>query len=339
MQRMARFTFISLFILISGVVYSQSVSVMATLDSASLAIGQQAGLHIKVTGPATLRYSFPPFAGDTLIRGIEIVHRQPIDTVKLDQGFIQLTANYTVTSFDSGLYYIPPIKLLAGTDTIESNPLALKVLTYSVDTANYKLFDIKQHMNPPFVWSDYLLWPLLLLLLVALAAGGWRFWRKHRKSSTEDEEKIRLSKLPPHEAALQELDKLKSERPWKEGRINNFLTRLTEIIRTYMERRYHINALEMTTADILELFQKDKESQSVYQNLKQILQLADLVKFAKYQPLENENELSLMNAYLFVNQTKIEEVAPEEKMDETEKGGDNQDTILSSSNRTEEMKK
>jgi hypothetical protein len=106
-----------------------------------------------------------------------------------------------------------------------------------------------------------------------------------------------------------------------------------------MERRYHINALEMTTADILELFQKDKESQSVYQNLKQILQLADLVKFAKYQPLENENELSLMNAYLFVNQTKIVEVAPEEKMDETEKGGDNQDTILSSANRTEEMKK
>jgi hypothetical protein len=106
-----------------------------------------------------------------------------------------------------------------------------------------------------------------------------------------------------------------------------------------MERRYHINALEMTTADILELFKKDKETQSVYQNLKQLLQLADLVKFAKYQPLENENELSLMNAYLFVNQTKIEELETEVEKDKTVTSQERQDTILSSADHTDEMKK
>jgi len=107
-----------------------------------------------------------------------------------------------------------------------------------------------------------------------------------------------------------ELDKLKSEKLWHTGRNKEFYTRMSDILRIYINRRFQIDSLEMTTGEILELFRRDKNTQSVYQNLKQILQLADLVKFAKLTPLENDNELSMMNAYLFVNQTKKTEEVP-----------------------------
>jgi hypothetical protein len=112
------------------------------------------------------------------------------------------------------------------------------------------------------------------------------------------------------------LDRLKSEKSWKAGKNKKYYTDLTDILRKYIERRFQFNALEMTTDEILALFKRDKSTQSVYQNLSQILQLADLVKFAKIEPLESENELSMINSYLFVNQTKQEEVKTIEEQKE-----------------------
>jgi len=294
----------------------QRISVKASIDSSDLMIGEQTKYHLEVSGPAALTYVFPSFPGDTLVTGLEIISRGKLDTVSINKERIELKTDYLVTSFDSGLYYIPPVKILAGTDSIESNYLAIKIQTYDVDTAKMEVFDIKGVQQPPFVWSDYWVETCLFLLFYALVLFLiWLYLRKKYPILKGEKEQSELL-LPAHVVAIMELDRLKSEKIWKSGKNKKYYTQLTEIIRKYIERRFMFNALEMTTDEILTLFKRDKTTQSVYQNLSQILQLADLVKFAKIEPLESENELSIMNSYLFVNQTKQEDVKSIEEQKE-----------------------
>lgn len=290
--------------------FSQVVTVQASIDSSTLYIGQQCMLNITLTGPATQTYTLPTFSGDTVVTGIEIIRREPVDTGRLDNDYVRYNAKFVITSFDEGLYYIPPIPVAYGSDTTFSNELALKIVTIDVDTTNYTLFDIKPIQKAPFVLYDYLLPFLIFILVIGLSYVAWWYYKRHKARQTEKEEEDPFVRLPPHVAAIMELDKLKADKPWKTGRNKEYYTRLSDVIRKYIERRFQINAPEMTTSDILELFYRDKETLSVYQNLQQILSLSDLVKFAKLVPLENENELSLMNAYLFVNQTKVDELKP-----------------------------
>jgi hypothetical protein len=304
------------------------VNVKASLDSTVLLIGQQSLYHLEISGPSNLIYSLPAFPGDTIVTGLDILARGPLDTVSIGNGHIELKTDYLITSFDSGLYYIPPVKILAGNDTIESNYLAIKVMTYDVDTTKMEIFDIKGVQKPPFVLGDYLMETLLFLLIYGLVLLSiWLYLRKkYRKSTAEDLTPESL--LPPHVVAIMELDRLRSEKLWKLGKNKQYYTELSEILRKYIERRFQINALEMTSEEILILFKRDKTTQSVYQNLRQILQLSDLVKFAKIEPLESENELSIMNSYLFVNQTKLEEVKSlEEQMEKLSKENEENEEV------------
>ena len=305
--------------------FAQTVTVKMTIDSTVMLIGQQSKMHLEISGPASLKYSFPTFPGDTLIKGIEIISRGPLDTLETNQNQVRLQTDYIITSFDSGLYYISPVKILAGHDTIESNYSALKIATYSVDTAKVRIFDIKGVQQPAFVLSDYLVEILLFFLIYILVILAiWIYLRK-KYGLLKGEKNAEVPLLPPHVEAIIELDKLKSEKRWKNGKNKQFYTELTDILRKYIQRRFQVNAREMTTEEILVLFKRDKNTQSVFQNLRQILQLADMVKFAKIQPLENENELSIMNSYLFVNQTKVEENKPiEEQKEEIRKSEQNE---------------
>jgi len=291
-------------------VIAQEISVKATIDSTVMFIGQQSKMHLEISGPTSLQYTFPTFPGDTLVNGIEVLSIGKVDTLENENNLIHLKTDYLITSFDSGLYYIPPVKIIAGLDTVESKYMVLKIMTYDVDTAKVQIFDIKGIQKPPFVLGDYFLQLLLFLLIYAIIL--FVIWLILRRKYGLSKAEIEASKplLPPYVVAIMELDKLKSEKIWKSGKNKEYYTALSDILRKYIQRRFQINALEMTTDEILALFKRDKNTQSVYQNLRQILQLADLVKFAKTKPLENENELSIMNSYLFVNQTKIEEVKP-----------------------------
>lgn len=292
------------------------VTVKATLDSTTMLIGQQSLYHLEISGPAKLNYSLPVFPGDTLVNGIEILSRSAIDTTDGGNGLIELKADYLVTSFDSGLYYIPPFKVIAGLDTFESNYLSLNIITYDVDTTKVKIFDIKGAQSPPFVLSDYALEAILFLFIygIILLVIWYVLRKKYKKKENLD---IQLEDtLPPHILAIMELDRLRSEKIWKQGKNKEYYTELTDVLRKYIEKRFQINALEMTSDEILTLFKKDKTTQSVFQNLKQILQLSDLVKFAKIIPMESDNELSMMNSYLFVNQTRIEDIKTIEEQKE-----------------------
>lgn len=309
---------ISIWMIVGCVPATQGqVSLKALMDSSTMFIGQQSVFHLILSTPKSNQISFPVLAGDTLVNGLEIIQKSPIDTVFTSDGRMEMTQHFLVTSFDSGLYYIPPIPVTFGTDTFFSNDLGLKIVTLDVDTVKKTLFDIKGVQKPPFYLSDYLTLIVCIIALYALILLLIWIYLKRKYRITPDMAIELENTLPPHISAIMELDKIKQDKIWKQGRNKEYYTQLSEVIRKYLSRRFQINALEMTTEELLSLFRKDKITQSVYQNLKQILQLSDLVKFAKIEPLESDHELSMMNSYLFVNQTKQEEVKSiEEQKDE-----------------------
>lgn len=305
-------------------------SARATVSPAEILIGEQAILDLEVITPKDRSILFPVFA-DTLVTGIEVLKMLPADTI-IEHEVMTIHQKYVITSFDSTLYHIPYIPVIDGTDTIRSNSFGLKVTspilpeqvlshlaemkeqkTDSIDFEKLQLTDISSNLKPPFVWQDYLqyLWIglLILLVLALIGVGLYLALRKKNKGYFFKPQVI----LPPHTIALKALDKIKDEKIWQRGLEKQYYTEVTDVIREYIEKRFLLNAFEKTSDEILDAMKYQTEADSTIDNLTQVLKLADLVKFAKYKPLPNENDLSLVNAYLFVNQTKIE---PKVEVDE-----------------------
>ena len=288
------------------------------IDSAAILIGEQTVLHLTVTADQD-RPVQVVIPNDTLMAGVEVLNLSKPDSTMIENNRMVIKQDVLITSFDSSLYLLPPLKVIDGTDTVYSNQVALKVSTLPVNVENpEEFFDIKQVWKPPFVLADY--YPIIIgiLLVLLLAALAWYIWKRMRERKSLIPFKKEEPKLPPHEQAIKELDEIKQQKLWQQGRSKEYYTLITETLRRYMVDRFGINAMEMTSDEILALIKQTTEAQSVYDNLRQILSLADFVKFAKMNPLPDENDLSLMNAYLFVNQTKVVEL-PKPEDESTEK--------------------
>lgn len=326
---------LSLFLLtsITHRAFAQRASVQATVQPAEIQIGEQALLNLRVIAPKDQTIQFPVYQKE-IVPGLEVLTMLPPDTV-IENNVATMNFKYVVTSFDSTLYFIPHVPIFDGTDTIFSNSFGLKVTspvlkdstvayleklntrqTDSIDFRQLQLNDIKPLQKPPFVWTDYLwiLWIVLGLILLLLLIGLTILLvlRKKEKGYFFVPPQV----MPPHIRAIRELDKLKAGKIWQQGREKEFHTQLTDILRRYMSERYRINAMEMTSGEILDEIQKKSEETSVYDNLLQILSVADRVKFAKHKPYADENDLSMINAYLFVNQTREPDPLPDKKEQE-----------------------
>ncbi|MDD6211502.1 MAG: hypothetical protein PUB21_12980 [Bacteroidales bacterium] len=303
--------------------------IKASVDSAALLIGQQTRIHIDVTTDQGKVLQLPVF-GDTIMNGVEVIGIDKLDTTMLDNQRMQLRQSVLVTSFDSALYYIPPFKVIDGLDTVYSDPLALKVSTIPLDQVNPdEIYDIKGVWKPAFVLSDYLLWIIIPLIIILLCVAAY-FIYKYMKKRNEGRKVIAPEKLiPPHEKALTELNKIKEEKIWSQGRTKEYYTQLTDVLRVYIDERFHIDAMEMTTSELLSYIKGVPEAQPILDKLKSILSVADLVKFAKYVPLFDENESSLQNAYLIVESTKVIPKVPDEdenKEDDSAPNSENSET-------------
>jgi hypothetical protein len=295
-------------------VNAQTISVSAKLDSGSIRIGEQTQIHLSVSNhgkKGKLRIQWPELK-DTIIGKVEIVNISKIDTTIPDKSdsssFIQ-TEHITITCFDSGYYALPPMRFFINGDTThpyETEALLFEVNNVQVDTTK-AIKDIKQPLHAPFSWKEvvpYFYWlagaVAIIMLLVYLYN---RFWK--RKPGPVVEKK---TKIPPHVTALAELEKLRAEKLWQGGKVKQYHSRITDILRYYIESRFRIPAMEQTSDEIMYSFKAiviDTESKS---RLRQLLLLSDLVKFAKEEPLPQANELSLENAILFVNGTMREEM-------------------------------
>ena len=298
--------------LISGSVYAAEVSVQAKIDSSSLLIGNQTNLRFTVSQPADRFVQFPFFA-DTISVGVEIIEQKKPDTMKLADNRIEIKQDYIVSVFDSGLYVIPPAKFVLGNDIFLSNELILTGISVPVDTVSMEFRDIKPIMELPFDWKGFFRTiSMISLVLLLLAAGVYILVRFLQKKPILSVEKPEIQ-VPAHITALEALDKIKSEKLWQHGREKEFYTQLTDVLRLYIEKRFGINAMEMTSNEILQSLnsqqslvnsqQSSNDYRLLTDDLRLVLKNADLVKFAKQKMLPSENDLSIENSYKFVNET------------------------------------
>lgn len=312
------YTFLCTVFLVAGFcspgLRAQTVSVEALMDSMQIFIGHQTQIRLQVFADANQKIVFPELK-DTLVAGIEILDKPVNDTVFLnDRKRMQVTQTYTLTSFDSALYYIPPFRVSVGGEEYVSKPLALKVYSIPVDEAHpEKFFGLRDVMKPPFAWEDWstILWLSILMIPLVLLAVYLMIRLKDNKPIIR---RIKQApKLPPHQLALEEIERIKQEKTWEGDREKEYYTQLTDTLRAYIKERFHFNATEMTSGEIISRLMNEAENIAVFNELKTLFTTADLVKFAKWKPDMSENDYNLVCAIEFVNETKqpVVENAPE----------------------------
>jgi hypothetical protein len=305
-----------------AMVLAQTVRVEALLDTNKMLIGDQVNLRFTVTKPVDATVTFPSIK-DTITENLEILTYGMIDTLKKSGNQVTLKQDYMITSFDSAFYFIPSYPfVINGRDTIYSNPLSLAVFTLQVDTTKQAVYDIKKPYDAPWSLTEFLReygWYILggLILIGLVLFFIFYILPKLRRRPAPVIKIFEKPKEPAHFIALRELDKLKAEKLWQSNKIKEYHTKLTEIIRKYIENRFEIMAMEQTSDEILVMYSHmGTVDTKNYEILHQILKLADYVKFAKANPLPDENDLSMRNAYSFVEMTKIETDVNEKEIKE-----------------------
>ena len=271
-------------ILISNFAFSQT----ATLDTNTILIGQQ--VNLKITNEVSSTDVWPKY-DKFLAEGIEIIRYSKMDTTDKI-----ISQQLTLTAWDTGTFYIPPIPFSKNKKTEE--------LLISVKTVPLKegaiLKDIKSPIDEPIGWSD--IWPwliiILTLFLISLLIKKYLFNKKEIRKTIEPKVIIQ-----PDIVALKELSKLEKAKIWQKGSIKEYHSKLSEIIRRYTEHRFKLIALELTTDEILKEIKPILEKQ-ILNNLRILLQRADLAKFAKSKPIDTENIESMLLAKEFVTNTK-----------------------------------
>ena len=312
-----RMLFLAVCLLTGITAQAQQTLIDVKVDTADILIGEQTTLHVTVTTDPNRRIIIP-IPGDTLMTGVEVLSVSEADSTVTD-GRLIIRRDILVTSFDSSLYLLPPFVAIDGGDTIESNQVALKVSTVPVDVDNPEQFyDIKDVWQPPFVLADYYPWIFGILTALFIICVIGYLVQRYRRRQSEAPVKPAEPELPPYEVAIRELDSIKDQKLWQQGLNKEYYTQVTDTLRRYISRRYGVNAMEKTSEEILAIIERETDERSVYDTLRQVLRLSDYVKFAKLHPLPDENDESMRNAYLFVNQTKRTEAPqPDEPAAET----------------------
>ena len=303
-----------LIILIASVSPSfAQVSVEAVIDSIQIFVGQQAHVTLTTHAKENAKIEFPQFKPTEYITpGVEVLSNHELDAKPQDNGFVARSMVYTLTSFDDTLYYLPPMTVKIDGQTYKSKSLALKVLTIEVDTTNVEqFFGPKDVQDSPFQWSDWSLsfW-LSVVLLVLLALCYYLYLRLRDNKPIISRIRI-VKRLLPHQKAMKEIEQIKADKMVASENSKEYYTKLTDTLRKYIEERYGFNAMEMTSSEIIEKLMAVQDEKALSE-LRHLFLTADLVKFAKYSTLINENDMNLVNAIEFINQTKQENVPVEE---------------------------
>lgn len=311
-----------LLVLITGgsvVAYSQEVRVISELNPSTILIGEQTNLKVRVVYPSesSVRLVLP---NDTLVTGVEIVRSSLVDSMTVNNQLSELIYEVVITSFDSATYQLNNIQALVGGELVmDDDPPHLIVNTVPVDTTQpEQFFDIKEQWKPPFVWQDYLIYLYIVLgLLLLLLLTYWVTKRlKSGKNGTNERKEVSL--LDPYTEAMTALNTLKEKELWEQNQVKIYYTELTDILRRYLCRVYGISTLDKTSSEILDEFRVNFGRERMYNELKEILETADLVKFAKFHPSSLENSSVLTASVTFVETHKPEEKEKEEH----EKGGE-----------------
>jgi hypothetical protein len=290
-----------LVVFIEQVMVGQDISVTAKVDTNEVTIGDWINLSLQVERTEAVRVYWPAIL-DTIAH-LEVLRRGEIQTNKVGDKIVE-TSRCVLSTIDSGYHQIPPIQFAytVGNDTAKrlamTYPIDLFVHTVPVDTTQ-DIKDVKPPLGIPIA-----LWEILLYVGIVLfiAGGGFGIYYYFRRRK----DRWLLSALPqrpPQDLALIELRKLEDEKLWQRGLVKPYYTRVTEIVRRYIEGRFEVMALEMTTVEVMHNVREIAMSSEVRETLSVFLNEADFVKFAKYQPTPQENEAELKMAFDIVQGT------------------------------------
>ncbi len=301
-----------LFILISLIsslpLYSQGIK--AVIEPMEMMIGEQAQVTITVNADEGAKIEWPIFKPrQMIVPGVEVLESHTSQTA--EKGATSPTMTLTLTSFDGKLYHLPPFTVKVNGKEMKSADLALKVLEVEVDTTKLdQFYGPKDVQDNPFQWSDWAssFW-LSILMLVLIGVVVYLYLRLRANKPIITRIKI-IKRLLPHQKAMKEIEQIKADKMVSSENQKEYYTKLTDTLRRYIEERYGFSAMEMTSSEIIDrLMQTDQQS---LDELRQLFTTADLVKFAKYSTMINENDANLVNAIDFINQTKLENQPTEE---------------------------
>jgi hypothetical protein len=297
------YIFSVLFYLAALLVNSQDVTVRALLDTNKALIGDQLTLKLLVQKPSdTWQVKFPDLK-DSLSSEIEIVRKGPVDTAKTADG-IGLSQELLITVFDTGFFEVPELPFViyssSARDTIRTLPVAFQMLSVKADST---IHDIRGVYRMPLSFRETIPWMLALAGVWLLI---WVILRVLRNRKIRPAGQVLKARREPADViAIRELEKLKDEKPWLNNRIKLYYIRISEILRTYLEDRYQIQAMEQTTDEIMSALKPLQIGTSEFSQLNEILKLSDLVKFAKVIPDTEENAVQVDRAVEFVKNTKL----------------------------------
>lgn len=328
-KKILQFFLISAVALCAAVAKGENISIKARLDSVNLLMGNVTTLHLEVVENQGTKGSLSIFNEISRAKGyagvcgdsVELSTNYKVDTTEIGSGKIQLNFAIPVQSFDSGTYTLPPFHYVVGKDTVSSNSLTFNVYPVNV-TAEDAIAGYAPALQPDgksiFDWlPDWLLdfWWIWLIIFLAICAFLWGLRNYRQKGIPFISPKV----LPkPWEVALGSLQRLKSRKLWEQGMEKEYFTDLTDILRQYLYERFDINAMEMTTRQIMDkIRESDLRDKKDYMN--QILNVADFVKFAKVRPLPADSIAAYENAVKFVEET-IPSEQPEESTEKSEGG-------------------
>lgn len=293
--------------LIAVVKANAQVTVEARIDSLQIMMGDQAHLTLQVVAKEGADVVFPVYKPmEQMTPGVEVLNISEVATRDTSDNFVLYSRNYTLTSFDGKNYYLPPLKVKVNGKLYKSKALALKVIEPEVDTLHYeKFFPAKDVQDNPFLWAEWAV-PFWLSVIVVLLMGGVVYLYARLKQGKTINLKVKIVKrLMPHQKALNEINEIKAENMVRQEDQKAYYTRLTDTLRRYIEERYGFSAMEMTSSEIIARLTAEQNAEAM-EELQLLFSTADLVKFAKYSTLINENDMNLVNAIEFINRTKIE---------------------------------
>lgn len=283
------------------------IEVKSEVDTAVITIGDRIRYAITIDRQADLQIAKP---GEGLNLGMfEIKDYTFHEPRKINDRLIE-RYEFEISVYDTGKFVIPPFPVAYFTaDTsqsfkiIEAPAIEIYVRSLLAGDEARELKDIKYPIYFPFDYGFFISMGLLVILVGVLIYLAYKLWKRRQ-------EKGYLFSPPPpprpaHEIALQALDEL-FRSDWLENRqYKAFFSRLSEIIRHYLEGRYFVAAMEQTTTDILTIMPRYESDPILLNKLEQILRLSDVVKFAKYIPDQDEIESVKNHSLEFIEQSKI----------------------------------
>jgi len=297
-----------IFLLISAIAFSQNPMVKAQIETSQIRIGEQFNLRISVN--ETENVILPKLE----LKGLEVIDSARIDT--LNNMLIQ---KYIITGFDSGAFYIPQQQVFVKNQAFLTDSLLVNVATIAIDTTKIKKYPIKTIKAEPYTLDDFIIYIYILIAALAII-GFWIYWFVIKKRKTEEEEPTYRA-LPPYDEAIYKLNELDEKLLWQNNKVKEYYSELTEIVRGYIERELKVPALEKTTDDILETLKDFNEAETIstsketIKKLKELLQEADLVKFAKSKPLALEIEEDRKDAELIIHNLKPKQIIADDELE------------------------